>query len=318
MCSSVNSASETDEKTPNSNEQKPGPTKITAASLKGPTSIGMVKIHSEKPSLGDNTDVSYEIIATPDIMISRLLSGDIDIATLPTNVAAKLYNKGLDYTLAAVVGYGVLSLVSSDENIKEWGDFKNKKVNITSKGSTPDVIFRYLLENNSIDSIKDIKLDYAVEQVELAQLLIARKAETAVLPEPFTTLVLSKNNSIHIIFDLEKEYKKINDNMALPMSSLLISNELLEKNPEAVKEFLLKYKESVEWVNSNIEEAAKIVENLEIGMDYDTAVSSIPRCNIKFTESEQAKEIINKYLTTLLEFSPEDIGGKIPDENFYY
>src|SRR4030042_1582339 len=91
--------------------QAPGAVTINIGSLNGPTSIGMIKLHNEKPSLGKDVTSNYEIIATPDIMISKLLSEEIDIAALPTNVAVKLYNKGLNYKLAAVIGYGVLYLI---------------------------------------------------------------------------------------------------------------------------------------------------------------------------------------------------------------
>ena len=59
------------------------------------------------------------------------------------------------------------------------------------------MVFRYLLEENGIDSIKDVTLDYTVEQIELAQLMISDKAEIAVLPEPFVTMVLAKNEKIY-------------------------------------------------------------------------------------------------------------------------
>jgi len=291
---------------------------VNIASLKGPTSIGMIKMHEELPVFGENITSNYEIVASPDIMISKLLSEEVDIATLPTNVAAKLYNKGVDYKLAAIVGENVLYVLSQGEEINDWQDLKNKKINVISKGSTPDVVFRYLLEKNNIDSKTDVELDYTVEQVELSQLVISGKAEIAILPEPFVTMVLLKNKNVKLAFDFGKEWEIYKNGQALPMSCLMIRSEFAQNNPELIASFLKKYKESIDWANNNIDDAAKLVEKFEIGMDAVTAREAIPRCNIKYTDSSQAKNLVNDYIKTLLDFSPEDVGGKIPDEKFFY
>ena len=89
-----------------------------------------------------------------------------------------------------------------------------------------------------------------------------------------------------------------------------------KSNPEIITAFLEKYKESILWANSNINDAAKLVEKFKIGMDAATAQEAIPRCNIKYSDSNQSKDLVNDYLKTLFDFSPEDIGGKVLMKNF--
>jgi NitT/TauT family transport system substrate-binding protein len=291
---------------------------VNIGSLKGPTSIGMIKLHEEKPSLGKNVTSNYEIVASPDIMISKLLSGEIDIAALPTNVAVKLYNKGLDYKLAAIVGYGVLYILKQDIELITWEDLKNKKINVISKGSTPDVILRFLIEKNKLKPGTDVELDYSLEQVELSQLMIAGKTNIGILPEPFVTMVLKKNSKVSIAFDMEKEWKKVTEDQPLPMSCLVVSSKLSENYHDTVDEFLNQYRQSIDWATNNPDEASRLIEKFKLGMDAQTAREAIPRCNIKFADSVAAKESVTNYIKILLEFSPEDVGGKIPDENFYY
>lgn len=291
---------------------------VNIGSLKGPTSIGMIKMHEEKPRLSDKIAANYIIVPNPEVMVSKLLSGEIDIATLPTNVAAKLYNKGLDYKLAAVTGYGVLYILDNSGGLKDWSSLKGKKINVISKGSTPDVALRFLLEKNGLDAGNDVKLDYTLEQVELSQMMIADKAEIAILPEPFVTMVISKNSQVKIAFDIEKEWKKVRNDNPMPMSCVVVKSALIDNNKEEIGNFLKLYRESIEWVNSDIEQAALLVEKNEIGMDAKTAEEAIPRCNIKFTEISLAQGIVQDYLNAILDFSPDDVGGKIPDENFYY
>lgn len=291
---------------------------INVASLKGPSSIGMVKLHDQKSSLPDGTIVNYEIVPTPDAMIAKILSKEIDMATLPTNVAVKLFNKGTEIKLTSIVGYGVLYLVYQNIEVNNWEDLKNNTIYVTAKGSTPDIILRYLLAENNLTPDKDIILDYSLEQVELSQLIIANKANIAVLPEPFVTMVLSKNKNAAIAFDLESEWAKSKNGLSLPMTCFVATKQITENNPMAVDEFLNLYEQSINWIKENPEDAAELVEKLDIGMNRETAIEAIPRCNVEFTPSKEAKEAVNSYINAILDFSPEDIGGKMPDESFYY
>jgi len=291
---------------------------INIGSLKGPTSIGMIKLHEEKPSLGKSFSANYEIVASPDIMISKILSGEMDLATLPTNVAAKLYNKGTNLKLAAIIGYGTLYIVYQNISISGWEDLRGKKIYVLSKGSTPDILLRYILEKNNLEPGRDVELDYSLEQVEISQLMISAKADIAILPEPFVSLAINKNDKIKIAFDMEKEWGKIQGGSRLPMSCLVAASDSVLNNSAIMDKFFNAYKSSIDWVNSNPGQAAKLIEKFDIGVNAAIASEAIPRCNIEFSSAENSKNEISNYFETIFDFSPEDIGGKMPDENFYY
>jgi NitT/TauT family transport system substrate-binding protein len=291
---------------------------VKIASLKGPTSIGMLKLHKEKPSLGNNVISSYEIVPNPEVMVSKILSGEIQIAALPTNVAAKLYNKGSGYRIAAITGYGVLYLLQQTSDIGAWEDLRGKRINVISKGSTPDIALRYLLEKNGLDPLTDVNLDYTLEQVELSQLMIAGKADLAILPEPFVTMITKKNSKVTIAFDIEQQWKKAGNGDPMPMSCVVVEGDFADAHRDIVDGFLKQYQLSTIWAAGNIEDSSLLVEEFKIGMDAATAKEAIPRCNIRFTTLDDSREIIKNYINTILGFSPEDVGGKMPDENFYY
>ena len=210
---------------------------VKIASLKGPTSIGMLKLHKENPSLGNNVNSSYEIVPNPEVMVSKILSNEVQIAALPTNVAVKLYNKGSGYRIAAITGYGVLYLLQQTSDIKAWDDLKGKKINVISKGSTPDIALRYLLEKNGLNALSDVALDYTLEQVELSQLMIAGKADLAILPEPFVTMVTKKNPKVTIAFDIEQQWEKAGNGDQMPMSCVVVNGDFADKHREIVDEF---------------------------------------------------------------------------------
>jgi NitT/TauT family transport system substrate-binding protein len=291
---------------------------VKIASLKGPTSIGMLKLHKENPTLGNNVSSSYEIVPNPEVMVSKILSNEVQIAAMPTNVAVRLYNKGSGYRIAAITGYGVLYLLAQNSGIRTWDDLKGKKINVISKGSTPDIALRYLLEKNGLRLMTDVTLDYTLEQVELSQLMIAGKADIAILPEPFVTMIIKKNPKVTIAFDIEQQWGKAGNGEPMPMSCVVVDGDFADEHREIVDEFLKQYQLSTIWASENVEDASLLVEEFKIGMDAATAKEAIPRCNIRFTTLDNSIEIIKNYISTILEFSPEDVGGKMPDENFYY
>jgi NitT/TauT family transport system substrate-binding protein len=294
---------------------------ITVGTLRGPSAIGMIKLIDRAADSNETGNFSYEIVGSPDIMISRIMSNEISIAVLPTNVAAKLYNKGVNIKLVAVVGGGVLYIVSNkNQNIKKgsWKDLKGKTINIIAKGSTPDVIFRYLADKNGIDTRTDLTCDYSFDQVELSQLLIAEKQYLGILPEPFVTGALETNDNLEIILDIQEEWGKASSSNILPQTCLIVSSDIIDHNKNILETFLNDYKDSISWANNHPGDAGIIAEKLEIGIKEEIAETVIPRCNLVYRDKKSAREILDEYMEILYQFSPEDTGGKIPDSRFYY
>jgi len=292
---------------------------VNIAGLQGPTSIGMIKMIDEKPSLGTNVASNYQVVKTPDVLLSKILSKEIDIATVPTNLAAIIYNKGVDYKIAAMNTWGVLYLIGSEENINQWKDLKGKTIYSVGKGTTPDIAARYILEKNGLNFEKDLTIDYTMAHVELAQAVAAEKVKLAILPEPFVTMAISKNPKVNIVFDIQKEWDKASgSNGAFPQTCLMVKEELVSKNPAIVDKFLSEYKESIEWVNVNKAQAGKLVEKNGIGIKAKIAETAIPRCNIRYEDAQTAKAKVESFFKIIFNYSPKDIGGKIPNEGLYY
>jgi NitT/TauT family transport system substrate-binding protein len=283
--------------------------------LSGTTAMSMAKILKEKPAIF-KSEIEHEIIKAPDLMAAKIISGEADFAVIPTNLAAKLYNKGVPYKLAASTVWGVL-YVTSSENIDGWEGLKGKEIYTIGKGLTPDILFRYLLKENGLDPEKDVKLIYLPSPQELAQTLISEKGKVGIVPEPMLTAVLMKNQNFNIYIDLQEEWKKTTGIDSYPQTSLIIKNEIIEKYPNIIDEFLTKYEESINWVNENKADAGEVIETLNIGLKAKIAEKSIPGSNLKYVDAQEARPAVEKFLKVLMDFSADSIGGKLPDENFY-
>ncbi|MEW6660970.1 MAG: ABC transporter substrate-binding protein [Bacillota bacterium] len=292
---------------------------VKIAALRGPTAVGMVKMMEEKKGFGPKVQFEYDIVQAPDVLTARILSKEVDLAALPINLAAKLYNKGVDYQLVAVNTWGNMYLLNLGPGINSWADLKGKSIHSIGMGATPDIVFRYLLNANGLNADKDVLLNYSLEQVELANAMAAGIIELAVLPEPFVTMVTSKNSGVKITMDLQEEWRKAKGrDIPIVQGGMVVKKEFAQKHPEVVKEFLQQYTGSIEWVNNNLPEAGILVEKYDLGMGAKIAEKAIPRSNIRFSSAREARKAIEGYLQVLLDFAPESVGGKLPDAEFYY
>lgn len=289
--------------------------------LKNPTALSMVKMMEPtiEPVLKMGDSVYYQIEQNSDELYTKLQAGEIEIATIPTEMAAKLYNDGAKYQIAAINTGGFIYVLAEDAAISNWRDLKGQEVSITGKGGTTDLIFRYLLQQNGIDPDKDLTLNYAASLEEQVQSVRDGESEIMVLPEPWGSVALSENEEYKIVLDVQEEWRRINGADApLPQTSLVIKSELAANNHEAFGLFLEDYATSVAWVNQNPTEAAKFLAKHDIGVPEKLAPSVIPQTNLLFMSAKDAKSAVEKYLQVFLEASPDTIGGKLPDENFYY
>ena len=131
--------------------------------------------------------------------------------------------------------------------------------------------------------------------------------------------MFTKKEDAKIVLDLQEEWAKISEgDDSYPQAGLMIKNELIENHPELVKDFLAKYEESIQWVNENPAKAGEYSEELKTGLNAQIVEKAIGRSNLIYKNAEESKEPLEVYYNILFGFSPELIGGKLPDEGFYY
>ncbi|MCY1151320.1 MAG: ABC transporter substrate-binding protein [Sphaerochaetaceae bacterium] len=289
-----------------------GKVNVELAVMAGPTGFSSAKIARDNGEIGSNVLVNTSVYASPNEVVAKLTNGEVDVAALPTNLAAILYNKGVDVKLVAVIGNGMLNVLST--NPENW---VNTKIQIPGGPSaTPNQIASMLIGENGYD-ISDFDLDFSVtSSAQLSQLLIANKAETALLPEPFATMVLSKNPDMEVVLDIQKMYESTTGFSNYPMTVLVVQNKFNEENPQAVKAVLKAYEDSVAFVLANPNEAAQTIEEINI-MPASMAAPAIPNCNLTYEDIDMAKAEVVNYYNLLFNFDAKSVGGKLPDEGFY-
>lgn len=291
---------------------------IRVASLKGPTSIGLVRLMDQNEKKESNNKYDFTMVATADEIVAAVGKGELDVAAIPANLASVLYNKtGGNISVAAINTLGVLYIVENGTTLESVEDLKGKTIYSTGKGTTPEHVLNYILKSNGIEIGKDVTVEYKTEATEVATLLATKENIVALLPQPFIAAAQAKNENIEIRFSMEEEWEKLEEGSSLVTGVVIVNNEFLNNNQELLDKFLDEYKESVDYVNSNLEYAATLVGNLDI-IPTAVAQKAIPLCNITFIEGTELEDKLSGYLKVLYDAAPNSVGGKLPDEGFYY
>lgn len=292
--------------------KKQDDTEIRIAALKGPTGIGMVKL-ADKQNYPNYT-VSIE--ASPDALNPRIISGEVDVAAVPVNLASVLYNKLDGYiSVLAVSTLGVLYVVEAGSEVNSVADLAGKTVYATGQGATPEYILNYLLDKNGVAG--SVEVNYVGEHAALATMLADGSAEIGMLPEPNVTSTLAGNDDLRIALNLTEEWNKV-CSTELVQGVVIARKSFVNEHPEAIEQFLREYEKSSAFVNENIDEAAKLIVDAGILGNVEIAKKAIPNCNISFSKGEAMHKAVEGMLAVLFEANPKSIGGKLPDKDFYY
>lgn len=292
-------------------------TKVRIAALKGPTAMGMVKMMSDDSQTEDPV-YDFQVITAIDEITASIIKGDLDLAAVPANLASVLYqNSNGQIKVLAVNTLGVLNIVENQETIQTIADLKGKTIYATGKGATPELALTYILNANGLTIGEDVMVEFKSEPAECVAILAQQDHAVAMLPQPFVTTAMMKNDTIRIALDLTKEWEKVNSESALLTGVVVVRADFIEKSPVLLDQFLDQYKASVDYVNENPTEAAALIEAYDI-VPATVAEQAIPNCNIVMIEGTEMKDKLSGYLAVLLEQKPESVGGKLPDEEFYY
>ncbi|MBR2411556.1 MAG: ABC transporter substrate-binding protein [Clostridia bacterium] len=286
---------------------------INIGLLKGPTGMGAAQLLENDKNGTANADYNLTLAGAPDVLQSALINGSLDMAALPTNVAAVLHGKTEGKVqILAVNTLGVIYLMTNNENIKTISDLKGKTILSAGQGTTTEYVLNYILSENGLT---DVTVEYAAEHAEVITKAVADNYEVILLPEPFVTQMKAQDAGYSVAIDLTKEWNALGGK-ELTMGCIAVRKEFAEKNPEAVKAFLKDYEASVNAVNADPAAAGTIIESFEIAKAA-VASKAIPNCNIVFMTGDEMISNVSDYLNVLFTSNPKAVGGAVPAADFY-
>ncbi|MBR4082291.1 MAG: ABC transporter substrate-binding protein [Clostridia bacterium] len=284
--------------------------------LKGPTGVGLVKMMND-----NDGSYAFTLAGAPDEVVGAIASGNADIAAVPINLAATLYNKtGGNVQLVALNTLGVLHILSTDPEIDTLEELRGKTIYATGQGSTPEYVLSYILEAAGIAD--EVKVEYKAEHAELATLAASGKVDLVMLPEPNVTSVLTQNPAMGMVMDVTALFEQAaaakGEDTRLAMGCVIVRKDWAAANPEKLAQVMAQYADSVAFVNENVDEASQMVEAQGIIPKAAVAKKAIPNCHIVFVSGEEMKTAIAPFYQLLFDANPKSVGGKLPADDFYY
>ena len=297
--------------------------------LSGPTGMGAAKMLAdndeayaqvEAGTYEGGTLLRYEVTLGSDPandIVPRLTNGELDIAAIPTNLAATLYNRtdgGIK--LLALNTLGVLHILENGDTVNSLADLEGRTLYATGQGSNPEYVLNYLLEANGLDPAADVDIQWLASE-ELTTRMASGDIDLCMLPVPAATTVMMQNSDVRDAIDLNGAWTESGAQGTFTMGCLVARTEWLEDNSELVPGILEEYAASIDYANSNPEEAAALIEQYGIVPKAAVAQAAIPQANMVCITGEDMKGIAD-YYQVLFDADPTSIGGAIPGEDFYY
>jgi len=272
-------------------------------------------------------EIEFKLWKNPDELRALVLNSDVKFIAIPTNVAANLYNKNVDIKLLNVSVWGILGMVSRDENIKILSDFKDKEIAVPFRADMPDIVLQELIKKRGLNPKKDFKFKYVASPIDAMQMLVLRQVDHALLAEPAISIALRKTGSFPIKLiapdlyrsvDLQEEWGKLFKTEAkIPQAGMAFLGKT-KGNEVLIKRFMDEYKKSLEWYKSNPKEASQLVVKTLPMLEADGLADSIEHVNLNHVNATDSKKDLEFFYDVLKGSNPKLIGGKLPSQGFYY
>lgn len=292
---------------------------LRIAGLKGPTTMGLVNLTAMEQAGTAAMDYDLQLYGTADEIVPKLIKGELDMAAIPANLAAKLYQKtdgGIQ--VVAVNTLGVLYVVEKGTSVNSFADLKGKTILSTGKGNTPEYVLRYLLTENGIDPDKDVKIEYFSEATEVTARMAAATGDAiAVLPQPYVTIAQMNDSALRVALDLTAEWDKVCDTQLIT-GVTVVRTEYAKAHPDVVSAFLADYKKSVAAANEDVDSTAELCAEIGVVPKAAIAKKALPKCNIVCHTGDDMVKDITAYLQVLYDADAAAVGGKLPDAGFYW
>lgn len=299
---------------------------INVYTLNGTTGFGMAKLMNDAKAGTTVEKYNFSVQSDASMVTAALLNGTADIAALPTNAAANIYNKSEGgVVVLAVNTLGCLYLLTNQNaTVNSFEDLRGKTVYVPAQN--PTFIFTYLCKQNGLEVGKDVIINSSTyaQPAALKDAVATGLVDIAVLPEPMVTIAINtakssgSNTVITTAMDLTAEWNKVAPEGSLVQGCVVVRRAFLEQFPEAVENFLKEYKASIEYLSTDLDNAAQMIVDNGIFTSAPIAKKALPNCNVCFLDGAAMKSAMETYLGILHGIAPASIGGQLPADNFYY
>lgn len=292
---------------------------VRVASLKGPTTMGLVGLMRDDEEGTAAQDYELTMYGAPDEIVPLLTKGEVDAALIPANLAAVLHAKTSGgVRVAAITTLGMLEVLEQGDTIHSVADLAGRTVYSTGKGASPEHVLNHLLTRNGLDPATDVRVEYRSEATEVAALLAADPQAVGILPQPYVTALKAQQPQVRTALRLAQEWTAVSPDSQMVTGVVVVRTAFAQEHPEAVEVFLTELEASTDLTNSDPAQVAPLIVEAGIVPSAAVAEAAVPACNITFIDGAEMTTALGGYLAVLAEADPASVGGSVPGDDFYH
>lgn len=290
----------------------------------GPLSIPLIYLVAND-RLANVAEVVELVLWEDQNQLRALIAGgQADFVTLPSNNAAIFYNSGLDVQLLDIVAWNAAFGISADPDIASLSDAEGMRVVVPFQGSIPDLLFQQSAAARGLNLISDFALQYTPNPQQAAQLILSGQVDLAILPEPLATTVLLRTKDtetpLRRAFSLADEWVAGDAEAVRTPITGTVALAGVQGQPDVIATFTREYMLAVEWVLENPEAAGELAETSlpELGFVAAAVAVALEYMHWEYVPAADARTDVERFFGALMELSPDVVGGRLPDDDFYY
>ncbi|PID86041.1 MAG: hypothetical protein CSB13_05020 [Chloroflexi bacterium] len=217
----------------------------------------------------ENGQIEFVPVTEPAQMTALLSNGQVDSMVGFIAQTANIYQKGgvENLRLLSVPLWQAFYVVGT-EDVTSWADVQGEAILMPDAQSGPSQLARTSMQQAGFDPEADFEIQNMPAN-QIIQMMLAGQARTAVVSEPFSTMLINKSRSegdtplniapidLYDVYQTESAWPAD----ALPMEGFLATQETLD-NPNSLallQEFETAYYDAVDFMEANPAEASEIV-----------------------------------------------------------
>lgn len=303
------------------NEKPEGKTKITIIMPDGAPALSMYELLKNTDTL-DGHPVEYKILAGASELGPMMINGEAQIAVMPTNVAAKLYNNGVDLKLLSVNIFGNLYMIGKTELSDGAKSLVGKVVLNIGRGGTPDITLKLILDKNEIPYVESetpvegkVAIRYCQDASEVIALIKTDKADYGVVGEPAATKAVTAIGGC-VALDMQEAWNGLVGENSFTQAGVVVNKDVYDDNGliEALSE---KLTSNLSFIYQDAENVSDTLSKHGSTLKVAFNDGVLNRCNLKNIKASLLKTQLNAYFEAVKTYDATFIGGKLPDDGFY-
>lgn len=270
-------------------------------------------------------------VVNPLTLQTEAVQKDVDMAIVPANLAATIFNKSGGYKVLAVVTDGNLYMTSSIRcEVSSLRDLESKIVYSIGQNQVPDMIFRTLLANAGLkyevgEEAKDgrVTVKYCGDGQEVIGKLGAAKSKGklafGIYGEPAVNA--SKAKGFEEVFDLQSLWAQAESNGAKGYAqAVLIARDKVCEDSAFAAKLMEAFTANDSAILQDASQAIKNIKDIypQSSLQDNMTAEVIGRCNIKTVKIDaENRAFYENTLKAVMNINANLIGGKLPSDDFY-